>query len=203
MDDLSDGIKADDLGSELTEAAAGVQNHCKGVNDRDRIKEGLDENVPDGGDVAIFDVDGAEEKGNAKSKGVEFEDERKNPEPAKTRGDAVDEGEDDNDAEVNAEVDKGGGGGGNNYNPFRKADFAKKIAAAYNGINSLAGTLGEKVPEDGAGHEVNGVMRDVAAHLEELSEDDIQNREHQKRSQYCPEITENGTLIPQLEVGFD
>ena len=71
------------------------------------------------------------------------------------------------------------------------------------GLDALAGAFGEKVPHHGAGHEVDWVVRDVAPHLEEFSEDDIQNREHQKRSQYCPEITENGTLIPQLEVGFD
>ncbi len=96
----------------------------------------MDEDIPDRGDVAVFDVDGAEEEGDAEGEGVELENEREDPEPAEAGGNAVDEGEDDNDAEVDAEVDKGGGGGGDDDDPLWKADFAEEVAADDDGVNS-------------------------------------------------------------------
>lgn len=111
----------------------------------------MDEDIPDRGDIAVFDVDSAEKEGNAQGEGVKFENEWKNPEPREAGRNAVDESENNDDAEVNAKVDKGGGGGGNNYNPLWEADFAQKVAARDDCVDSLAGTFGEKVPEDGAG----------------------------------------------------
>lgn len=163
----------------------------------------MDEDVPDRGDVAVFDVDGAEKEGDTKGEGVKLEDEREHPEPAEAGGDAVDEGEDDDDTEVDAEVDEGGGGGGDHDDPFREADFAEKVAAGDDSVNSLASALSEEVPKDGAGQEVDGVVRDVVAEVEELCEDDVEDGKHQKRAQDSPKITEDGALIAELKIGLD
>ena len=121
-----------------------------GVNNGDGVEEGLGEDVPDRGDVAIFDVDAAEQEGDAEGEGEELNDEERDELPREAGGDAVDEGEDDDDAEVDGEINEGGGGGGNDDDVFREADLAKEIAAVDDGLDALTGTFGEEVPEDGA-----------------------------------------------------
>ena len=88
MNDLSDGVQEEKARDERA-VCAGADDHCDRVNDRDGVKEGLDDDVPDGGDVAIFDVDGAEEKSDAERKGVELEDGERDEEPRPSGGDAV------------------------------------------------------------------------------------------------------------------
>ena len=102
----------------------------------------MGEDVPDRGDVAIFDV--------AEGEGVELNDGERDEQPGEAGGDAVDEGEDDDDTEVDGEIDESGGGGGNNDDIFREADLAEKVAAVDDGLDALTGTFGEEIPEDGA-----------------------------------------------------
>ena len=64
----------------------------------------MGEDVPDRGDVAIFDVDGAEQEGDAEGEGVELNDGERDEQPREAGGDAVDEGEDDDDAVAVAET---------------------------------------------------------------------------------------------------
>ena len=163
----------------------------------------MGEDVPDGGDVAVFDVDGAEQEGDAEGEGVELDDGKRDEQPREAGGDAVDEGEDDDDAEVDGEVDEGGGGGGNDDDVFREADFAEKVAAGDDGLDALAGAFGEEVPEDGAGQEVDGVVGDVGAEAEELGENEVEDGEHEERAKDGPEVAEDGPLIAELEVGLD
>lgn len=66
MDGLSDRVKKDDFSGDF----AGADNHGDWIDDWDGIEEGLYKNVPNGGDVAILDIDGAEEKGDAKGKAI-------------------------------------------------------------------------------------------------------------------------------------
>lgn len=182
---------------------AGIDDHGERIDDWDGIEEGLDEDIPNGGDVTEFNVQGAEEKGEAEREGVELEDEERDEKPGRTGGDAVDEGEDDDDAEVDGEVDQGGGGGGNDNDVFRETDFAKEVAAGDDRLNALAGAFGEEVPEDGAGEEVDRVVRDVVTEAEEFGEDDIENGKHEEGAKDGPKITEDRALITQFKVGFD
>ncbi len=168
--------------------AAGIEDHGQRIDDRDGVEKRLGEDIPDGGDVAIFDVDGAEEEGDAESEGVELEDEERNEQPGPAGSDAVKEGEENEDAEVDGEVDEGGGGGGDDDNVFREADLAQEVATEDDGLDALPGTFGEEVPEDSAGQEIDGVVRDVAADAEEFREDDIEDGKHQKWAQNCPKI---------------
>lgn len=46
-------------------------------------------------------------------------------------------------------------------------------------------------------------MRDVVAKIEEFRENDVENSKHEKRTQNCPKITENGPLVAEFKVGFD
>lgn len=163
----------------------------------------MGEDVPDRGDVAIFDVDGAEQEGDAEGEGVELNDGERDEQPREAGGDAVDEGEDDDDAEVDGEVDEGGGGGGNDDDVFREADLAEEVAAVDDGLDALAGTFGEEVPEDGAGQEIDGVVGDVVAETQELSKDEIEDGEHQEWTEDGPEVAKKRPLIAELEIGFD
>ena len=77
LDDLSDWVKEEGFGGEVGSGS----NHGDGVNDWDGVKEGLSGNIPYGSDVAIFDIDGAKEKGNAKGKAVKFKNQNWDDEP--------------------------------------------------------------------------------------------------------------------------
>ncbi len=179
MDDLGDGVDKDDIGSDLTESAT-LQNHGDRVDNRDGVKESLDKDIPDRSDVAVFDIDSAEEKGDAEGESIELKDEREDKKPTPARGDAIDKGKDDNYTEINSEINESGGGGGDDDNVFRETDLTKEVAAIDDSLNTLPGAFGEKVPKDGTSHKINGVMRNVAAHLKKLGEDDVENSKHEK-----------------------
>ena len=55
----------------------------------------------------------------------------------------------------------------------------------------MAGALGEEVPEDGAGQEVDGVVGDVGAEAEELGENEIEDGEHEEWTEDGPEVAED------------
>lgn len=69
-------------------------------------------------------------------------------------------------------------------------------------MDALAATFGEEGPKDGAGQEVDWVVRDVAAEAEEFREDDVENCKHEQGAKKRPEIAEDGTLVAEFEVGF-
>ena len=53
LDGLSDGVHEDDFGGE----GASISHHGERVDDGNGIEKGLNQNVPDGGNVAVLDVD--------------------------------------------------------------------------------------------------------------------------------------------------
>ena len=55
LDGLGNGVCKDDFGGE----GAVFCDHFDRINDGDGIEKGLDKHFPDGGDVAVFDVDRA------------------------------------------------------------------------------------------------------------------------------------------------
>lgn len=171
LDDLSDGVEKNDAGGE----EAGGGDHGDWIDDGDGIEKGLEKNFPDGTDVAIFDIDRAKKQGDAEGKKIEFEEKNRNEEPTPGRGDAVDEGKNDDDDEIDADVDDGGEGSGDGDDVFGKTDFANEVTADDDGVDALVGAFGEETPEDGAKKEVDGVVWDVVAEAEELSENDVEN----------------------------
>ena len=64
----------------------------------------MGEDVPNRGDIAVFDVDGTEQEGDAEGEGVEFDDGERDEQPREAGGDTVDEGEDDDDTEVDGRL---------------------------------------------------------------------------------------------------
>ena len=46
-------------------------------------------------------------------------------------------------------------------------------------------------------------MRDVVAEAQELGKDEIEDGEHQERTEDGPEVAEKRPLIAELEIGFD
>ena len=198
LDDLGNGVEKDDASGEH----AGRGDHGDGIDDGDGVEEGLKEDFPDGADVAIFDVDGAEQEGDAEGEKVELKEENGDEEPAPGRSDAVDEGEDDNDDEIDTDINDGSEGGGNGDDVLGETDFADEVAAGDDGLDALIGALSEETPEDGAEEEIDGVVWDVVAEAEELGENDVENSKKHQRAQKCPKITENRALIAEFEVGF-
>ena len=71
----------------------------------------MSKNIPDGGDVAVFDVDGAEQKSNAKGECVKLEKEDWNEKPSPGGRDAVDESKDEDNDEIDKDIDDGCEGG--------------------------------------------------------------------------------------------
>lgn len=101
LDSLGDGAEEDDFGGDFTSGG----DHSDWVDNRDGIEESLDENIPDGSDVAIFDVDRAKQESETERKEIDLKNGWDGEEPGWTRGNAVDEGEDDNDDEIDEHVD--------------------------------------------------------------------------------------------------
>lgn len=198
MDDLGDGVGKEEFGG--GEGFGG--DHGDGVDDGDGVEKGLGENFPDGGDVAKADVDGAEEEGETEREKVEFDEKNRYEEPRKTGGDATEEGEKEDDGDVDEEVDNGGGGGGDDDDVFGEIDFAEEVAASDDGLDALIGAFEKEAPENGAGEEIDGVVRNVAAEMENFDEDGVEDGKHQKGADDCPEIAEDGALITEFEVGF-
>ena len=104
LDSLGDGAEEDDFGGDF----AGGRDHGDWVDNRDGIEESLNKNVPDGSDVAIFDVDRAKQESETERKEIDLKNGWDGEEPGWTRGNAVDEGEDNNDNEIDEHVDNGG-----------------------------------------------------------------------------------------------
>lgn len=173
LDDLGDGIEHDDAGGEH----AGTCNHGNRIDDGDGVEKGLEEDFPDGADVAIFDIDGAKKQGDAEGEKVEFKEEDWDEQPTPGRSDAINEGENYNNDEIDADIDNGGEGGGDSDDVFGEADFANEIAASDDGLDALIGTFGEEAPEDGTEQEIDGVMWDVIAKTKKPGEDDVEDGE--------------------------
>jgi len=55
LDDLSDGVHKENFGGGL----GSFGNHGEGVNNWNGIEKGLDTDIPNGSDVAVFDVNSA------------------------------------------------------------------------------------------------------------------------------------------------
>ena len=146
LNGLGDGVKKNNLRGDF----AGGGDHGNGVDNWDGVEKSLDEDVPDGGDVAIFDIDGAEQKSETKGEKIELDDGRDGEEPGWAWGNAVDEGEDDNDDEVNQHVNDGGECGGDDDDVLWEADFSEQVAAIHNGLDALGSTFSEEAPHGSA-----------------------------------------------------
>lgn len=173
LDDLGDRIEHDDAGGEH----AGTCNHGNRIDDGDGVEKGLEEDFPDGADVAIFDIDGAKKQGDAEGEKIKFKEEDWDEQPTPGRSDAINEGENYNNDEIDADINNGGEGGGDSDDVFGEADFANEIAASDDGLNALIGTFSEEAPEDGAEQKIDRVMRDVVAKTKKPGEDDIEDGE--------------------------
>ena len=66
LDNLGDRVDKDDFGGER----AGRSDHGDRVDDRNGVEESLGKDFPDGADVAVFNVNRAEEEGDAEGKKV-------------------------------------------------------------------------------------------------------------------------------------
>lgn len=104
LNGLGDGAKENNFCGDF----AGGGDHGDGIDDWDGIEKSLDENVPDGSDIAIFDVDGAKQEGETKREKINFKNGWNGEEPSWTRSDAVDESEDNNNDEVDEHIDDSG-----------------------------------------------------------------------------------------------
>ena len=151
----------------------------------------MDEDVPDGGDIAEFDIDGAEEESDTEGKEVELDDGGDGKKPSPGWLDAIDESENDDDDEVNQHVDDGGEGGGDNNDVFGEADFAEEVAARNDGLDALGSALSKKRPHGCTAEKVNWIMGDVVADFEEFRKNDIHDSEHHKGAKECPKIAQD------------
>lgn len=104
LNSLGNWAEKDNFGGDF----AGGSDHGDWIDDRDGIEKSLDENIPDGSNIAIFDVDGTKQKGEAEREEINFKDSRDGEEPSWAWGDTVDESKDNNDDEVDKHIDDGG-----------------------------------------------------------------------------------------------
>lgn len=147
LDDLGDRIDQEDFGGKK----AGVGHHSDRIDNRDGVKQGLNKDFPDRADIAIFDIERPQEEGDAESEEIEFQEEERDEKPTPRRGDAIDEGKNDDNDEVNADVDDGGKGSRYDDDIFGETDFAKEVTTANDGLDALVGAFGEETPENSAG----------------------------------------------------
>lgn len=188
---MGNRIDENEVTGKSTESTASFEYHADGIDDGDGVEKCLDEDIPDRSDIAIFDIDSAEQKGDTKSKSIEFNDEDRHNKPRPAGSDTVKESEDDDNAEIDGEIDKSSGGGGNNNNPLWEANFTKEVTTLDDGLDSLPSAFGEEIPKHGAGQKVNRIVRDIATELEKLGENYIKNSEHQEWAKYCPKTAQN------------
>ena len=178
-------------------------DHGDGIDNGGGVEKCLDDNFPDMGNVAIFDVDGAEEERDAEGEDVELDDDEGGEEDGPVEIDAVDDGEKQDDTEVDTERNEGGDGSGDDEDVFGEVDFTEEVATRNDRLDTEAGGFGEESPENGTGEEVDGVVRDVATPAEKINENDVDDGEKHERFDDGPEIAESGALVFELEVGFD
>ena len=107
----------------------------------------MHEDIPDGGDVAIFDVDGAEQKGNTKRETIEFEEKNWDKKPGPGWSDTVDKGKNENDYKVDENVDDGSEGCRNDNDVLRETNFADEVTTIDDGLDALVGAFSEEAPE--------------------------------------------------------
>ncbi len=85
----------------------------------------MDENVPNGGDVAVFNIDGAKKESKPERKKIKFENSWDGQKPSGARGNAIDESKNDDNEKVDEHIDDRGEGSGDNDDVFRKRDFTE------------------------------------------------------------------------------
>lgn len=111
----------------------------------------MDTNVPDRGDIAISDIDGAKKESDTERKGIEFKDENGDEKPSPAGSNSVNEGKNNDYDKVNKEVNDGSKGRRDDNDVFREADFANEVTASDDGLDTLRGAFGKKTPKSGAG----------------------------------------------------
>lgn len=160
------------MGGEGAEAPR-TDDEREWVDNWNRVEESLSDNVPNRGNVTILNVNGAKQEGDTKREGVEFDDGKWDQQPRKARSNTVDEGKNDNNAEVDGEVNESSRGGGDDHDVLREADFAQEIATIDNGLNTLTSALSKEIPKYRASQEINWVMRNIVTKTEEFGKDDV------------------------------
>ena len=95
---------------------------------------------------------------------------------------AVDDGEDEDDAEIDAEVNEGADGRTDDDDVFGEVNFAQQVAAVDDAHHALAGGFGEKRPKDLGEEESDGEVWNAGAETEKVDEDSIHNRKHEEGS---------------------
>lgn len=96
LNGLGDGTKEDNFSGDF----AGGRDHGDWIDNRDGVEKSLNKDVPDGSDIAVFDIDRAKQEGETEGEEINFEDGWDSKEPSRTWGDAVNEGENNNDDNV-------------------------------------------------------------------------------------------------------
>ena len=176
LNNLGDRVEHDNLGG----GERDIGDHSDGVDNRDAVEKSLSNNIPNRGNVAIFNINSAEEEGETERKEIELEDERKDEEPSPARGNAVKKGEENHDDEINGEVDEGGASSGDSDDILRERDLADKVATSNDGLDALISALGEEAPHGRAEEEIDRVVRDGVAEFQKMTKNNIEDCKHQK-----------------------
>ena len=75
---------------------------------------------------------------------------RNDKEPTPTRGNAIDEGKNDDNNEIDEHIDDSSESGGNDDDVFGEADFAEKVASVNYGLDALRSAFCKETPHGGA-----------------------------------------------------
>ena len=199
LDDLRHGVEHEDFGGEF----GFFDDHGDGVDDWCGKIGALQENFPNLADIAKPNEEGGESEGKAEGEDVELDDDEGCEKSVPVKLHAIEDGEDEDDTEVDAEIDEGAGGAGNDDDVFGEIDFAEEISTAQYALHALVGGFGEEGPEDLAEEKGYCEVRDALAETEEAHKHYVHDGKHENGLEDGPKMAEERALIAKLEVGFD
>ena len=176
-------------------------HHRNRVNDGRTVEEELQSDFPEVADVTIFDEQRSQHQTNAQRQQVHFKNVQRQQQDCPTELHSGQQSEHKHHQQVEEQVDERGDRSGKNDDVLGEVDLTDEVATRYDRLQTLRSRFGEEGPERDAGQQVDGIVRNVSTHRQELGEHDVHHREQHERLENRPQVAKRRLLVAQLEIG--
>lgn len=150
LDDLRSGIEQHQLLDQKTDAGSDfpelLLDHRERIDDRRRIEQALEHDLPDVLGITEIDVEGRQQQCHPKGKQVELHQVDRKPKNVDGELHARQNAGDNHDTKVDRHADERIDRRRDDDNVLGEIDFPQQVAARGDGAKAHRGGLGEKVP---------------------------------------------------------